>query len=161
VIGRVEPASALEELKGRVLQAIVDELLRMFDVGRCTLRRDVPGDTFPVVHEARAPGVGSLVGDTSVSLAGQPVVRILQAERRQVVQPDTRAAFSDDPAFQAMLARYGGMRAQIVTPVVVGGELRAIVSLHELRAARAWTPEEIELAARAGGLVGRVLEPSG
>jgi GAF domain-containing protein len=155
----VDAADPLERLRHAALQALVDELRAMFDVGRCTLRRDLPGETFPVVHEALAAGVGSLIGDTTVSLAGQPVVRVLQDERRQVVQPDARAAFPDDPAFQAMLGRYGGMRAQIVTPVVVGGELRAIISLHELRDARAWTDEETELAARAAVLAARVLEP--
>ena len=71
----MDVADPLVRLRNAALQAIVDELRAMFDVGRCTLRRDVPGEPFPVVHEALAPGVGSLIGDTSVSLAGQPVVR--------------------------------------------------------------------------------------
>ncbi len=132
----------------------------MFDVGRCTLRRDVPGETYPVVCEALAPGVAGLIGDTRVDLRGQPVVRAMAAGSGQVVQPDSRAAFPGDEAFARMLDFYGGMRAQIVTPVSVGGELRAIVSLHELRDARRWTEEETWLAREAARLVGAILGPA-
>lgn len=149
--------SGLERVEGRALQAIVDELRALFDVGRCTLRRDVAGETFPVVHEALAPGVGSLVGDARVDLRGQPVVQVMTSGGPQVVQPDSRAAHPGDDAFARMLEAYGGMRAQIVTPVRVGGALRAIISLHELRDARAWTEVETRLAREAAELVGAIV----
>ena len=77
---------------------------------------------FPVVAEALAPGVGSLRDERSVHLPTQPVV--LEVQRgRQVVQDDCAAAY-DDPAFQAMLAAYGGLAAQIVTPVLRDGGSR-------------------------------------
>src|SRR4051794_19938080 len=125
-------------------------------VGRCTLRLDIPDAVFPVVHEALAPGVGSLIGETSVVLKGQPVVEAMLSGVPQVVQDDCATA-SDDPAFQRMLGIYGGMAAQIVTAVRVDGELRGIVSLHELGGPRRWTDAETALAARGAGLVGAVL----
>lgn len=128
----------------------------MFDIGRCTLRREREGETFPVVHESLAPGVGSLIGDRSVDLKGQPVVRVLTESGSQVVQDDCRTAF-DDEAFQRMLDAYGGLGAQIVTPVHVDDRLVAIISLHHLGGPRRWTDGETELAREAADLVGRIL----
>ena len=87
------------------------------DVGRCTLRQPLPGDVYlPVTHEVLAGGAPVIADDTSVDLRTQPVPRRLAAGERQVVQEDCRAA-SDEPAFHAMLERYGGMRAQVVTGI--------------------------------------------
>lgn len=156
----MDVGTGLARLEETALDAIVDELRAMFDVGRCTLRRDVAGEVFPVVVEATAPGVGSLVGDDRVDLRGQPVVAVMASGGPQVVQPDSRAAFPGDAAFARMLELYGGMRAQIVTPVRVGGELRAILSLHELRHARAWTEAETGLAREAAALIGAIVGPA-
>lgn len=150
---------AIDDLQDRALDLVVEELRLMFDIERCTLRRERSGQTFPVVHEALAPGVGSLIGDTKVDLRGQPVVRVLTESGSQVVQDDCRTAFADE-AFQRMLDAYGGLGAQIVTPVHVDGDLRAIVSLHHLDGPRSWTAGEVDLARDAAELVGRILGSS-
>lgn len=130
------------------LSAVLDDLLAVTGADRVTLRRDVPGDyRFPVVEEALAPGAGSLRDERSVHLPTQPVVAEV-ARGRQVVQDDCRAAH-DDPAFQRMLDTYGGLAAQIVTPVMADGRLEGIVSVHELGAPRSWTPAEVAAAAAA------------
>lgn len=152
----IEP---IKDLQDRTLDAVVNELLLMFDIGRCTLRRERSGETFPVVHEALAPGVGSLIGETTVDLSGQPVVRVLTESGGQVVQDDCRTAYSDE-AFQRMLDVYGGLRAQIVTPVHIDGELEAIISLHHFGEPREWTPAETDLAREAAAMVGRILGPT-
>ncbi|MGZ8688049.1 MAG: GAF domain-containing protein [Gaiellaceae bacterium] len=138
------------------LADVIDELLALTRASRVTLRRDLPGEnSFPVVEEALRPGVGSLRGERSVHLPTQPVV--LEVRRgRQVVQDDCRVAYGD-PAFQRMLEAYGGLAAQIVTPVIVGGELRAIVSVHQLGSPRHWTDAEIAAAARAAKQVSELL----
>ena len=134
---------------------IVAELLEELGASRVTLRRDVPGaSAFPVVEEALAPGTGSLRGETTVHLPTQPVVLEIQAGR-QVVQDDCRSAY-DDAAFQQMLDTYGGLAAQIVTPVRVAGRLVAILSVHQLGAARSWTPEEIDTASQAARRIGEL-----
>jgi GAF domain-containing protein len=46
-----------------------------------------------------------------------------------------------------MLELYGGLRAQIVTPVMRDGRVVAIVSLHQLGRPRHWTDAEIAGAA--------------
>src|SRR3954462_15470728 len=96
---------------------------------RVTLRQDVPGEyAFPVTHEALAPGVGSLREERTVDLRNQPVALEVGAGR-QVVQDDSASAY-DDPAYQRMREIYGGLAAQIVTPVVQDG-VTGIVSVHQ------------------------------
>jgi GAF domain-containing protein len=72
------------------------------------------------------------------------------------VQHDCRSAH-DDAGFQARLATYGSLAAQIVTPVVSGGRLVAIVSVHQLGAPRRWSPEDVEAATAAARRIGELL----
>lgn len=138
------------------LEDVLRDLLQSTRSSRVTLRRDLPGESaFPVVAEALAPGVGSLREERSVHLPGQPVV-LEMLRGRQVVQDDAAAAY-DDPAFQRMLEVYGGLGAQIVTPVMRDGKLEAIVSVHQLAAPRRWTDDEIAAATRAAERVGELL----
>ena len=138
------------------LEDVLRDLLESTRASRVTLRRDLPGESaFPVVAEALAPGVGSLREERSVHLPSQPVV-LEMLRGRQVVQDDAAAAY-DDPAFQRMLDVYGGLAAQIVTPVMRDGTLEAIVSVHQLGAPRRWTDDEIAAAARAAERVSELL----
>ena len=135
-----------------MIDAILEQLRAETGASRVTLRRDLPGDyAFPVTDEALAPGVASLRDERTVNLRTQPVVPLLQ-RGEQVVQDDSRSAF-DDPAFHRMLAAYGGLAAQIVTPVVVDGELAAIVSLHSLGEPRAWSDADADACRRAADRV--------
>jgi GAF domain-containing protein len=143
-------------LQAAALEAIVAGMRETVGVDRCTLRLEVPGEYFPVVHEARRPGAETLIGDRTVSLQGQPVVNAILAGAEQVVQPDSAAA-SDDPAFQAMLAHYGGLGAQIVTPVRDGEALLGIISLHHLGGPREWSERELALAHSGAALVRRLV----
>jgi GAF domain-containing protein len=138
------------------IEPILEDLLARTGASRVTLRQDVPSDyAFPVTHEALAAGVPSLREERTVDLRTQPVVLELR-QGRQVVQEDCRRAF-DDPAYQRMLETYGGLAAQIVTPVFRAGRLAAIVSLHQLGSPRRWTTEEVAAATRAAANVGRLL----
>ena len=105
------------------LEDVLRDLLETTRASRVTLRRDVPGEQpFPVVEEVLAPGVESIREETSVHLPSQPVV--LEVKRGvQVVQDDSARAY-DDPAFLRMLEAYGGLAAQIVTPVCATGGSR-------------------------------------
>jgi len=144
------------QLRAAALDALVAALREQVGVDRCTLRLEVEGEYFPVVHEALSTGTGSLIGDRKVSLQGQPVVEAILAGAEQVVQPDAAVA-SDDPAFQAMLAHYGGMGAQIVTPVREGTTLLGIISLHHLGSPREWSERELALPRAGADLVRRLV----
>ena len=138
------------------IEDVLQALLNRTGASRVTLREDVPGDyAFPVTHEALAPGVGSLRGERTVDLRNQPVA-LEVAAGRQVVQDDCAQAF-DDPAFHRMRETYGGLAAQIVTPVLSDGRVAAIVSLHQLGSPRRWTEEEIEACRAAATRVGELL----
>ena len=138
------------------IEDVLQALLSSTSASRVTLREDVPGDyAFPVTHEALAPGVGSLRGERTVDLRNQPVA-LEVAAGRQVVQDDCAQAF-DDPAFHRMRETYGGLAAQIVTPVLSDGRVAGIVSLHQLGSRRRWTKEEIEACRAAATWIGELL----
>src|SRR5262245_32489035 len=112
------------------IDAILGELLAATGASRVTLRQDVAGESLPVTNEVLADGVPPIMGIATPLMRSQPVVReILQG--RQVVQDDCPAA-SAEPHFLRMLELYGGLRAQIVTPVVRDSRVVAAVSLHQL-----------------------------
>jgi GAF domain-containing protein len=138
------------------IDVALQELLATTGASRVTLRQDVPGTyAFPVTHEARVPAAPSLREERTVDLKEQPVVlELLQGH--QVVQDDCKTAF-DEPAFHTMLETYGGLAAQIVTPVFAGDRLAAIVSLHQLGMPRSWTDAEVAACTRAAARVGELL----
>jgi GAF domain-containing protein len=136
---------------------IVERLLREMQASRVTLRQNLPGEVLlPITHEALAEGVESIRDGAGVDLRGQPVVRALDETRAQVVQDDAAAA-SPDPAFQRMREAYGGLGAQIVTPVLRDGRLVGALSVHHLGGPRRWTRDELALAARAAEAAARLV----
>jgi GAF domain-containing protein len=138
------------------LDELLAELLVETRASRVTLRHNLSGPyAFPVTHEALAPSTPSLREEHTVDLRAQPVVQELLAGR-QVVQDDCRTAYRD-AAFQGMLDAYGGLAAQIVTPIFFDGRLEAILSLHQLKTPRRWTTEEIAAATRTAALVAELL----
>ena len=137
------------------IDRILEGLLAETEASRVTLRQDMPGDVLPITHEALAPGASSIRDVATPDMARQPVVLLVQ-QGHQVVQADCLAA-SDEPIFREMLELYGGMRAQIVTPVVRDGRVVAVVSLHQLGRERSWTEDEVESARRAAEQVGELL----
>ncbi|HMK79316.1 MAG TPA: GAF domain-containing protein [Xanthobacteraceae bacterium] len=147
---------AADELRSAAIQAVLDRVRLVLDAQRCTFRQPVQeAFAFPVTFESRDAQVRSLLGDFTIVQTGQPVIVKLLAERAQVIQEDCASA-SRDPLFHKMLGHYGGMRAQMVTPYIVGDELKGVLSVHELRHTRVWTPDEKRWAAEAAALVGAI-----
>jgi GAF domain-containing protein len=133
-------------------ELILEELLASTGASRVTLRY---GNGFPVVAEALAPGVGSLREERSVDLSTQPVALEVTAGR-QVVHDDSASAY-DDADYHRMRNVYGGLAAQIVTPVLVNERVEAIVSLHQLGSPRHWTEAEAEACRAAAAQVAELL----
>lgn len=153
-------AATSENLRDAAVQAILDGVRQTLGVQRCTFRQDVlPVYAFPVTHESRQDGVRSLLGDFTIVQSGQPVIVKLLSERAQVVQEDCRSA-SAEPLFHVMLKHYGDMRAQIVTPFIRDDKLAGVLSIHDLRAPRKWTREEMKLARDATHLIGQLFSVS-
>ena len=139
------------------IDAILADLLARTGASRVTLRQDLPGSyAFPVTHEALAPGVASLRAERTVDLRTQPVA-LEVAAGRQVIQDDCATAL-DDPAFHRMRELYGGLAAQVVTPVTPeGGGVAGIVSVHQLGDPRHWTEDEVEACRKAAASLGELL----
>jgi GAF domain-containing protein len=138
------------------IRTVLHALLAETGASRVTLRRDLDdGYAFPVTDEALAPGVASLRRERTVDLRTQPVALEVR-KAGQVVQDDSRTAY-DDPAFQRMLEAYGGVAAQIVTAVESGGEVVAILSVHQLATPRRWTQDEADACRRAAAELARLL----
>ena len=129
------------------LQRIANALLAELDCGRVTIRvDDIAGESFPVKAEACAAGVGAIAAHRTEGVRESETFRWIARERRVLVQDDI-AGSPITPA-RALLDRYGA-RAQLLSPVVVAGDVGAIVSVHETRGVRAWREEEVAAAARA------------
>ncbi|MGE5273550.1 MAG: GAF domain-containing protein [Verrucomicrobiota bacterium] len=138
------------------VDGVLEDLRVALDADRVTLRRDLPGGyAFPVTDEALGTDVVSLRAERTVDLRTQPVVALLR-RGEQVVQDDTRSAF-DDPAFHRMLDAYGGLAAQIVTPVFADGRLEAIISVHVLGETRSWSDEDAKTCRGAAARVQELL----
>jgi GAF domain-containing protein len=56
---------------------------------------------------------------------------------------------------------YGGLASQIVTPILAGGRLAGILSLHQCGETRTWTDAEIARAARAAEQARSLIAPPG
>jgi GAF domain-containing protein len=138
------------------IEATLVELRSQTGASRVTLRQNLPGEyAFPVTHESLAPGAGSLREERTIDLRSQPVAQEVGGGR-QVVQDDCALA-SVDPAFHRMREVYGGLAAQIVTPVVLDGRVIAIVSVHQLGLQRHWSQSEIEACAETAERLAELL----
>jgi maleate isomerase len=139
-------------------QEILEDLLRSTDASRTTLRLDLPNqdtglDT--VVAEALAPGVRSIRGDTSIrNLRDVSTVRFLEEQRRPLVQKDCLA---DDLALPSELTELYGVRAQMLAPLVRGGRLIGVISVHYVPGPRDWNADDVAALQEAAERVQREL----
>jgi maleate isomerase len=125
---------------------IVEELLLEIGASRTTLRLDSPEAFFPVVAEALAPAIGSIVGDSSIDLGGSATFQFLAREKRLLIQPDLLAA---DPAPPPELVELYGAKAQMLAPIVRAERLVGIVSVHYAPGPREWTAGDVAALERA------------
>jgi len=154
-VGRGEkPVSRLEPIES--VDAILRRLHTLTRASRVTLRERAADGFFGVTHEVLGRGVASVRDERTVDLRTNRVAQ-RASSGSQVVQDDCRAV-SDDPQLHRMLDAYGGLAAQIVTPVTVGGTVEALISVHDLRAPRRWSNGEIEACRHASYGIAAELE---
>ena len=121
-------------------QPIVDDLLAASGASRITLRLDTPGDNFPVVAEALAPGVAS-IKEGRLDQRNAPTARRLMETLDVLVQSDTLSA--DPPPPPELIQAYGTL-AQMLGPIVSGSEVIGWLSVHENRGPREWQAHEVD-----------------
>lgn len=137
------------------LQKIIEELLAETHASRTTLRLQRPGETFPVISEALAPGVSSIKDDYLIAADVQPINQFLEREKRILVQRDLLNA---EPAPPAKLIDVYGAKAQMLAPLIRTGRLYGVISVHYAPGPRDWTQDDISALERAVERVGRELE---
>ena len=137
-------------------QALMEELLERTGASRTTLRiDDEPGVEFPIKAEALASGIDSIAGDPTLRVRVSATFQWVDRERRVLVQDDLRDA---DPAPATQLVEQYGARAQMLAPVVRGGEVVGLVSVHYAPGPRQWTEDEISAVEEIVERVERALE---
>ena len=139
-------------------QTYMQELLDELGASRTTLRLDTPGETYPVVAEALAPGIASIKGDTRVGdLRAAKTFQYIERELKPLVQNDLLDA---DPAPPKELIELYGARSQMLAPIVRNGRLAGVISVHYAPGPREWTAEELATLERCAAQVTAELEAS-
>jgi GAF domain-containing protein len=142
------------------LQTIAEDLFEATSPGRVTIRLDATNDPdYPVLAEARAPGVSSITG--GMSLGGYKPVDIhktttvtwLREKREPIIQRDARV---EEPAIPE-LEKYYGVTSQMLTPLDYQGRFVGLVSVHNVEP-RDWTDEDFAAIKDATARVERELE---
>lgn len=135
----------------KALQSIAEDLFEQTDAGRVTIRVDTPNDRdYPVLAEARAPGVSSLTGGMTlvgykpIDIHAASTLKVLRDERKMIVQKDVRV----DPPPIPELEDFYGMTSQMLTPLDHEGEFVGVVSVHAVEP-REWTDAAIGAIQRA------------
>jgi maleate isomerase len=120
-------------------QAILERLLAGTGASRATLRLDDPALGFridDVVAEALAPGERSMRGVGGINHRAANTAQWLERHRRLLVQNDLAA--TDWPAPLGLTQGFG-VKAQMLAPLERDGRLDGWISVHEAKAARAWS----------------------
>jgi GAF domain-containing protein len=131
-----------KDLVGK-FKGILEELLAKTKASRTTLRLDVPERGFHtngVVAEALAPGVKSIAGETSLQQRKSMTASLLEKTRTMLVQNDCENA--DTPPPKELMQIYG-TKAQMVAPVVRGGDMVGWVSVHYNVSTREWSKQDM------------------
>ena len=130
-----------EELVGN-FKGILEGLRKKTRASRTTLRLDVPERGFHVngvVAEALEPGVKSIAAETSMQQRKNETAIHLDKTRTMLVQNDCENA---DPKPPNALMQIYGTKAQMVAPVVRGGDMVGWVSVHYNVSPREWSSED-------------------
>jgi hypothetical protein len=123
------------------IDQLIRELLAELAVSRVTVRLEGAGGRLPVTHEALARGANSIKDEEiTPDMRQHPIVHEVLLGR-QVVHNDC-VCISREPGFLRLLEKYGGLRAQILTPVTHHSDVIGIVSVHQLNEPRFWSELE-------------------
>lgn len=133
---------------GETLEALARTLRLATGSSRVTIRICI-GDQFPVAAESCGERVASL-RDVQIDPRGSATFEFLSVQRRVLIQDDIRTHELAPPP--EVVATYG-IRSQMVAPVIVRGELGALISVHDVTGARIWTGAEQEALERAAAEV--------
>lgn len=129
------------ELAAR-LKSLTDRLLERTGASRTTVRARSGGDPVALLAESLAPGVPSmrtLPPEPAVVVAA-PTYVVLAETRSILVQDD---CLTQGPRPPESLTGYFRVYAQMLAPVLDGGEMIGTISVHQQDTPRHWTEADI------------------
>lgn len=132
------------------LENVARELLTATNASRVTVRLALHGENFPVVAEAVAAGVGTIRSDVWPDLGSASTVKYLAEHRTNLIQDDCQTAEVRPP--DQLMDSYR-VKAQMLGPILLRGQLAGIVSVHYIPNLRHWTRDEVLALERAVGAV--------
>jgi maleate isomerase len=138
------------------MQAVADQLRLDTGADRTTLRIDLPEAGCTVATcaaESCGPSVRSIRRDGSLPQRDLETVRWIDAHRTTLVQPD----FSIAPYPPQALRDVYGVNAQMLAPIVRGGEMVAWLSVHSM-AERVWSDADQQALAAAARTVEAMID---
>ncbi|MGW5420933.1 maleate cis-trans isomerase family protein [Streptomyces sp. NPDC003943] len=140
-------------------QRALTELREAIGADRTTLRLDLPAHGLHVdltAGEALGPGVRSIRRDAGLDQRRLNTVEWLEEHRIPLVQPH----FRGDPRPPQALIDVYGVRAQLLSPVVRGADMRGWISAHSLTE-REWDAADQAVMAAAIDRVHQLLDTYG
>ncbi len=139
------------------LEQLISDLFHLVRASRVTLRqrRTDPEQSFPVTVEIAADGVKRLMEQGEADLTNDPVFNSLKGGGKMAVIDDC-ALYTAGGQVSTIVDLYG-IKSEIVAPVRVNGCLAAIISVHETRGPRKWTPEDVSAVVRMTNEIARFL----
>jgi maleate isomerase len=143
------------------LDELLERLLAEVQASRTTVRLDVPDwgvSVNDVIAEARAPGVRSIRGDTSIDQRALATVKFLDERREPLVQPDFATTEHAPPP--ELISVYD-VKAQMLAPLVDRDALVGWVSVHYTPSVRDWKAAEVAALTAAAAEVHGVIESGG
>lgn len=131
---------------GALCREVTDRLLDATASSRTTVRLiDEDGDLV-LMAESLAPGVPSMVTGPSVDPRLHETYVYLEREREPLIQADCRTAAIRPPG---SLIEHYRVLAQMLAPVVAGGDFRGTISVHLMDRTRRWSQEDVDALCEA------------
>jgi GAF domain-containing protein len=140
---------------GEQLRRLTDRLRAETGASRTTVRGRAGDDPVALLAESLAPGVESMAdGQQPQAIVAAPTYVVLSETQAVLVQDDCVNEGPEPP--RSLIERYR-VRAQMLAPVLDGGEMIGTVSVHQQDITRHWTPADVAALERVQGEVTAIL----
>src|SRR5213592_1015424 len=140
IIGRLAAKLPTSINLDSFLKVIVAELGRMMEVDRCDIIKLTPEGELRVSHEWRASESVPSSLDARIPVDVKTLSEYLDV-RKPIKLDDTSSPELDHKV--RFFAKSMGTRSLLVVPVLLDDEVLGLIALHQTRAPRHWSDEEV------------------
>ena len=145
----------------RKFQDILDQLRRDIGAGRTTLRLDHKGLGLSVntpAAESLAEGVHSIKHHNTLDQWNGAAIKWMILNKRTFIMNDCLNPWDPKVAPHPDVVKIYGILSEMLTPLIMGGDMIGWVSVHNTKGSRTWTEDEIKMIESACDRVRSVLE---